>query len=106
MIIDTTFSIDGVLGAFAFTMSIPLIILGNGLGAIVIRQLTIGNIDKIKKYVYLKNGAMYSILCLSLVMILEGFNIEVPTMLSPIVTMMIIAFFLLKSVAHAKKLAT
>lgn len=104
-IIDTTFSIDGVLGAFAFTMSIPLIILGNGLGAIVIRQLTIGNIDRIKKYVYLKNGAMYSILCLSLVMILEGFRIEVPTMLSPIVTMMIIAFFFYKSIRHAKKLS-
>ncbi|MDO0823902.1 hypothetical protein M8H41_13705 [Desulfosporosinus nitroreducens] len=52
-----------------------------------------------------KNSYLYSILYLSLVMILEGFNIEVPTMLSPIVTMMIIAFFLLKSVAHAKKLA-
>ena len=30
-IIDTTFSIDGVLGAFAFTLSVPLILLGNGL---------------------------------------------------------------------------
>ena len=29
-IIDMTFSIDGVLGAFAFTLSVPLIILGNG----------------------------------------------------------------------------
>lgn len=102
-IIDTTFSIDGVLGAFAFTMSIPLIILGNGLGAIVIRQLTIGNIERIKAYVFLKNGAMYSILCLALVMILEGFSIEVPTMLSPVVTIVIIAYFFLKSVSHAKK---
>lgn len=58
-VIDSTFSIDGVLGAFAFTLSIPLIFLGNGLGAIVVRQLTIGNIERVKKYVYLKNGAMY-----------------------------------------------
>jgi hypothetical protein len=29
-IIDATFSIDGVFGAFAFTLSVPLIILGNG----------------------------------------------------------------------------
>lgn len=102
-IIDMTFSIDGVLGAFAFTMSVPLIILGNGLGAFVVRQLTMGNIDNIKKYVFLKNGAMYSILCLGLVMTLEGFNVEVPEYVSPIATFLIIGFFFWKSVNHAKK---
>lgn len=105
-IIDTTFSIDGVLGAFAFTMSVPLIILGNGLGAIVVRQLTIGNIENIKKYVFLKNGAMYSIFCLGLVMVLEGFGIEVPTLASPLITVVIVTFFFLKSRSHAKQLAT
>jgi hypothetical protein len=40
-ILDLTFSIDGVLGAFAFTLSVPLILLGNGLGAFVVRQITI-----------------------------------------------------------------
>lgn len=102
-IIDATFSIDGVLGAFAFTMSVPLIILGNGLGAIVVRYLTMGNIEKIKKYIFLKNGAMYSIFCLSLVMILEGFHVEVPEFLTPLVTLLVIAFFFFKSKAHAEK---
>lgn len=103
-IIDTTFSIDGVLGAFAFTMSVPLIILGNGLGALVVRQLTMGNIENIKKYVYLKNGAMYSILCLGMVMILEGYHVPVPEFASPVLTMAIIAFFFWKSVRHNKKM--
>src|SRR3990167_8819785 len=40
-VIDATFSIDGVLGAFAFTFSIPIILLGNGIGALVVRKLTI-----------------------------------------------------------------
>lgn len=102
-IIDTTFSIDGVLGAFAFTMSVPIIILGNGLGAIVVRQLTMSNIENIKKYIYLKNGAMYSILILSLVMILEGFEIEIPVFVSPLATISIISFFFIKSVMHARK---
>ncbi|WP_026881717.1 DUF475 domain-containing protein [Clostridium akagii] len=102
-IIDATFSIDGVLGAFAFTMSVPLIILGNGLGAFVVRQLTLGNIENIKKYVFLKNGAMYSILCLGIVMILEGFSIEVPQFISPLITISVIAFFFWKSVLHEKK---
>ncbi|HEY8891733.1 MAG TPA: DUF475 domain-containing protein [Clostridium sp.] len=102
-IIDMTFSIDGVLGAFAFTTSVPLIILGNGLGAIVVRQLTMGNIENIKKYVFLKNGAMYSILCLGMVMILEGFKIEIPEYITPLVTILIIIFFFIKSKIHAKK---
>lgn len=102
-IIDTTFSIDGVLGAFAFTMSIPLIILGNGLGAFVVRKITMGSVEKIKKYVYLKNGAMYSVLCLGIVMVLEGFHIEVPEYISPLLTILIIVFFFIKSKRYAEK---
>jgi hypothetical protein len=103
-IIDTTFSIDGVLGAFAFTMSIPLIILGNGIGAIVVRKITMGSIEKIKKYIYLKNGAMYSVLCLGIVMVLEGFHVEVPQYISPLLTILIIIFFFFKSKIYAEKI--
>lgn len=102
-IIDATFSIDGVLGAFAFTTSVPLIILGNGLGAIVVRQLTMSNIENIKKYIFLKNGAMYSILCLGMVMILEGFKVSIPEYITPLVTIVIITFFFFKSKIYAKK---
>lgn len=96
-VIDSTFSIDGVLGAFAFTLSVPLILLGNGLGAIVVRQLTVGNIDKIKKYIYLKNGAMYSILILGTVMLAHSFGAHIPEWFSPVVTSVVILFFFLKS---------
>ncbi len=101
-IIDMTFSIDGVLGAFAFTLSVPLIILGNGLGAFVLRKLTIGNIDRIKKYAYLKNGAMYSIFVLGAIMMMDAFGVEIPSYISPVVTFIIIGFFLLKSIKHNK----
>lgn len=102
-IIDTTFSIDGVLGAFAFTLSVPLILIGNGFGAILVRQITIGNIERIKKYVYLKNGAMYSILVLGIVMILHSFGFHIPGYVSPLSTFIIIGFFFWKSkVAVAK----
>ncbi len=98
-VIDATFSIDGVLGAFAFTLSVPLILLGNGLGALVVRQLTIGNVDRIKKYLYLKNGAMYSVLFLGLFMVLESFGCHLPVWLSPLVTCGVVGFFFLKSKA-------
>lgn len=96
-IIDTTFSIDGVLGAFAFTLSVPLILLGNGLGAFIVRELTIRNIENIKKYVFLKNGAMYSILVLGIIMILHSFGFDIPEYLSPLSTFIIIGFFFWKS---------
>ncbi len=96
-VIDTTFSIDGVLGAFAFTLSVPLILLGSGIGAIIVRELTIANIDRVKKYVYLKNGAMYSVFCLGLVMIAEGFGVHVPEWLAPVLTFLIIGYFFQKS---------
>ena len=101
-IIDATFSIDGVLGAFAFTLSVPLILIGNGLGALVVRQLTVGNIERIKKYVYLKNGAMYSILVLGIIMIMHSFGVKVPEYVSPLATFIIIGFFFWKSKLHLK----
>ena len=101
-VIDATFSIDGVLGAFAFTLSVPLILLGNGIGAFVVREITIGNIERIKKYIFLKNGAMYSILFLGLIMLLVSFGGETPTWLSPIVTFGVIAWFFFKSHRHIK----
>ena len=96
-IIDATFSIDGVLGAFAFTLSIPLILIGNGIGAFVLRKLTIGNIERIKKYMYLKNGAMYSIFVLGVIMVADGFGVHIPALVSPVVTFVIIGYFFLKS---------
>jgi uncharacterized protein len=96
-VIDTTFSIDGVLGAFAFTLAVPLILIGNGVGAIVVRQLTVKNIENVKKYKYLKNGAMYSIFALGLVMVLESFKVHVPSWGSPVVTFLVIAYFLYRS---------
>jgi uncharacterized protein len=96
-ILDATFSIDGVVGAFAFTFSVPLIILGNGLGAYILRRLTVGNIERIKKYKYLKNGAMYSVLFLGLIMILDSFGFFIPAWFSPVVTFVIVGYFFLKS---------
>ncbi|MBI2600997.1 DUF475 domain-containing protein [Candidatus Daviesbacteria bacterium] len=96
-VIDATFSIDGVLGAFAFTLSVPLILLGNGIGAVVVRQITVGNIERIKKYIYLKNGAMYSILILGYVMVMHSFGLDIPEWLSPIATFIIVGYFFFKS---------
>ncbi|MEK6887347.1 MAG: DUF475 domain-containing protein [Candidatus Aenigmatarchaeota archaeon] len=102
-VIDTTFSIDGVLGAFAFTLLVPLILIGNGIGAIVVRQITVSNIENVKKYKYLKNGAMYSIFFLGMMMILDSFGAHIPSFVSPVVTLMIIGHFFFKSRAELQR---
>lgn len=92
-VIDMSFSIDGVLGAFAFTLSVPLILIGNGIGAVMVRQLTMANIERVKKYVFLKNGAMYSIFFLGLVMVAHAFGVHVPEWFAPAMTFFIIGYF-------------
>jgi hypothetical protein len=92
-ILDASFSIDGVIGAFAFTISVPLILIGNGIGAFVVRELTVKGIDTITKYAYLKNGAMYSIGALGALMIFESFGREFPYWLPAVNTFFLLALF-------------
>lgn len=102
-VIDATFSIDGVVGAFAFTMAVPLILIGNGLGALVVRELTLRNVDTIRKYLYLKNGAMYSIFFLGIIMILDSSGMHIPFWVSPLITFGVVGYFLVKSLKEIPK---
>lgn len=91
--LDASFSIDGVIGAFAFTLSVPLIIIGNGIGAFIVREFTIRGMGLVTKFAYLKNGAMYSIGVLGGLMILESFGKEYPFWLAPLNTVAVLALF-------------
>jgi uncharacterized protein len=97
-VLDATFSFDGVIGAFAFTTNLLLILIGIGVGALVVRELTIKGIDKVSQYPYLKNGAMTSIGFLGIFMILEAFGVDIPSLVSIIVTigLILVAFWLSK----------
>ncbi len=103
-VLDASFSIDGVIGAFAFTFAIPLILIGNGLGSVVLRQLTISNMERIKKYKYLKNGAMYSILVLGVIMLFHSFGYDIPEWISPVATFGTVAYFFNKSRIELKNI--
>ena len=46
-VLDATFSFDGVVGAFAFTTNLLWITIGLGIGALVVRELTIKGIDTV-----------------------------------------------------------
>lgn len=96
-VIDATFSIDGVLGSFAFTLSVILILIGNGIGAYIVREVTIRSVEKLKKYKYLNNGAMYSIFFLGCVMLMDSFGVHIPSWFTPVLTIVIISYFFFKS---------
>jgi uncharacterized protein len=89
-VLDATFSFDGVVGAFAFTINLLLILIGLGIGALVVRELTIKGIDTISKYKYLKNGALTSIGFLGIFMLVESFGLELPSYFPTIVTLIVI----------------
>lgn len=96
-VLDASFSFDGVMGAFAFTTSIPLIFIGNGIGALVVRQLTVAGIEKVSQYKWLKNGAMTSIGFLGLFMVLKSFNVHVPEWLPTLITVGVVGLTFWKS---------
>lgn len=103
-ILDFSFSVDGVIGAFAFTTSIPLIILGNGFGAYLVRELTLRGIHLISHFAYIKNGAMYSIGVLGIVMISEAFGNHYPFWFVPLLTFSLLFLFLFISVKFKHRL--
>jgi hypothetical protein len=82
------------VGAFA----VPLILIGNGLGPLAARELTIKGISRSKQYQFLKNGAMYFSLCLGIIMILDSFGLHIHPWFSPLPTFAVVGFFLFKSV--------
>lgn len=107
-VLDASFSIDGVIGAFAFTMSVPLILIGNGIGAFVVREVTIKGINTISKFAYLKNGAMYSIGMLGALMVLESFGKEFDFWVAPVNTVILLVVFLwlsIREIQMAKRIA-
>lgn len=79
-ILDASFSLDGVIGAFALTSSVILIIAGLGAGAVWVRAMTVHLVksDALAKYVYLEHGAHWAIGFLGSVMFMKLYHIELP----------------------------
>ena len=69
-LIDASFSLDGVLGAFALSKDIVVIALGLSIGAMFVRSMTIMLVQKktLNEYIYLEQGAHWAIGALALIM--------------------------------------
>jgi hypothetical protein len=69
-VLDASFSFDGVVGAFAITNNLFIIMIGLGVGAMFVRSLTIFLVEKgtLSEYRYLEHGAFYAIGSLAIIM--------------------------------------
>ncbi len=72
-ILDASFSFDGVIGAFALSDNIFIIMIGLGIGAMFVRSITIFMVEKktLENFLYLEHGAHYAILALAIIMFLK-----------------------------------
>ena len=97
-IIDASFSLDGVIGAFAITQDIVLIAVGLGIGALFVRSITIHMIrqEVMQKYRYLDHGAHYAIGVLAVIM-LSSIKYEVPEVIVGMTGITIISITLIHS---------
>ncbi|GAB2876572.1 DUF475 domain-containing protein [Pseudoduganella ginsengisoli] len=70
-VLDASFSFDGVIGAFAITTDVVVIMLGLAIGAMFVRSLTVFLVHKgtLDEFVFLEHGAHYAIGILALIML-------------------------------------
>lgn len=103
-LLDASFSLDGVIGAFAITNMVLLIAAGLGVGALWVRSMTIHIVRKntLLKYRYLDHGAHYAIGALA-VMLLLGIRYNVPEAVTGTVGVVIIGFALFSSWRYDRK---
>ncbi len=72
-VLDASFSFDGVIGAFALTSNIFIIMIGLGVGAMFVRSMTIYFVEHktLSHFRYLEHGAHYAIGILALIMLMK-----------------------------------
>lgn len=103
-LIDASFSLDGVLGAFALSKDIIIITIGLFIGAMFVRSLTIMFVEKktLAQYLYLEHGAHWAIGVLAVLMFVSTFH-EVPEVVTGLLGFIIIASAFICSLNHNKK---
>ncbi len=92
-LLDAAFSLDGVIGAFAITSALPVIVVGLGVGAFFVRSLTIYLVKEktLNELVYLEHGAHWAILGLAGAMLTSIF-LPIPEVVTGFIGIVFVAF--------------
>ncbi|MBC7751048.1 MAG: DUF475 domain-containing protein [Candidatus Saccharibacteria bacterium] len=104
-VLDASFSFDGVIGAFAITSDVVIIMLGLAIGAMFVRSMTIFLVEKgtLEAYIYLEHGAHYAIGALAVIMLVSGTGVHVPELVTGLIGVAFIVWAVLSSIAHSKR---
>lgn len=103
-VLDAAFSLDGVIGAFAITSSLPIIVIGLGIGAYYVRSLTIYFVRQktLDTLMYLEHGAHWAILGLAAAMLASLF-IHIPEVITGLVGLLFVGTAAWSSISVMRK---
>lgn len=105
-VLDASFSFDGVIGAFAITDSVILIVAGLGAGAIWVRSFTIYLLRSgtLSKYRYLEHGAHWAILALGSLMVAKLYHFEPPEWVTGSIGILFITTAIASSIIERRRM--
>ena len=103
-LIDASFSLDGVLGAFALSQDIIIITIGLFIGAMFVRSLTIMLVERktLAQYLYLEHGAHWAIGILAVLMFASPI-VEIPEVVTGTLGLIFILSAFVSSLLHNKQ---
>ncbi len=102
-VLDASFSFDGVIGAFAISKDVVIIMLGLAIGAMYVRSMTVYLVNKgtLDAFVYLEHGAHYAIGILAVIM-LASVKFHVPEWITGLSGVVFIAASIWSSIRYRR----
>lgn len=102
-VLDASFSFDGVIGAFAITQDVVVIMLGLAIGAMFVRSLTVFLVRKgtLDEYVFLEHGAHYAIGVLAGIM-LVSITHHIPEVVTGLTGALLISLSVISSIRYKR----
>lgn len=105
-LVDASFSLDSVIGAFALSNSTLLIALGLGIGALWVRSMTLHIVHQrlLLRYIYLEHGAHYAIGALGMSLLLSV-GLQTPQLIVGLISLSIVILAFVGSWLHDRRSA-
>jgi uncharacterized protein len=102
-VLDASFSFDGVIGAFAITQDVVIIMLGLAIGSMFVRSLTVYLVNKgtLDEYVFLEHGAHYAIGVLAGIM-LASMRYHISEVITGLIGAVLIGLSVFSSINYKK----
>lgn len=100
-VLDSSMSFDGVIGAFAVSKDIVVIMLGLTIGSMFVRSITVMLVKKgtLDQFIYLEHGAHYAIGALAIIMLLS-LKFHIPELFTSLIGAAMIGWSVVSSIQY------